>query len=286
MIKQLIVAALAATTAGPVMAQANFPDVAPTNWAYQAILNLRDKYGCAKGFPDGTFRAGQPATRAELAALTNACLDEITSYVDSKDAALAAALRAEIGKVGNRVTKLEVAAQVKDLRVGPYVGAGVSITNRPELDSNFNNNNKTVVGGSILGRLPLFTSGKLDAISLRPFVGFASENTFVRTVGGVTVTYDKSVSRATLLDGSQVSKANIYAGLGGIWTNRGGFGDNNTNGFGNSGTGVGVIGYEARLSPSLVGFVDVKLPFQSVRDLRNGDSTYSPIGTLGLGWKF
>lgn len=281
-------ATLIAASTAPVLANpTQFSDVSPSNWAYQAILSLRDKYGCAKGYPDGTFRAGATVTRAQLAALTNACLDSITAFVDQKDAALASALRTEVNRLDNRIVKLEVANQAKSLRVGSYLGAGISATRRP--DDGFNNNNSdTAVGGTIQGRFPLFKSGAVNAVSLRPFLTFSSDNTSVRTLGGATVTYDLSVARSTLLDGTQVSKANIYAGVGGIFTSRGGFGGTDTEP-GSSGTGVGVIGYEMSLSPSLVAFTDVKLPFQSTRDfgdLRNGKSTYSPIGTIGLGFKF
>ena len=94
-----LVGALTLGAVSPVMAApavtGQFPDVAPTNWAYQAVLNLRERYGCTVGFPDGTFRPGDNATRAQMAALVNHCLDNITTYVDEKDSALAAALRSE-----------------------------------------------------------------------------------------------------------------------------------------------------------------------------------------------
>jgi hypothetical protein len=36
-----------------------FSDVQPTDWAYQALTNLVDRYGCVAGYPNGTFRGGQ-----------------------------------------------------------------------------------------------------------------------------------------------------------------------------------------------------------------------------------
>ncbi|TVS06454.1 MAG: S-layer homology domain-containing protein, partial [Cyanobium sp. PLM2.Bin73] len=33
-----------------------FPDVRPTDWAYQALSNLIERYGCVAGYPDGTFK--------------------------------------------------------------------------------------------------------------------------------------------------------------------------------------------------------------------------------------
>lgn len=59
-----------------------FGDVRPTDWAYQALSNLIERYGCVAGYPDGTFRGGKSMSRFEAAALLNACLDRITEVTD------------------------------------------------------------------------------------------------------------------------------------------------------------------------------------------------------------
>ncbi len=59
-----------------------FSDVRPTDWAYQALSNLIERYGCVAGYPNGTYRGGQAMTRYEAAALLNACLDRITETTD------------------------------------------------------------------------------------------------------------------------------------------------------------------------------------------------------------
>jgi hypothetical protein len=56
--------------------------VQPTEWAYQALSNLIERYGCVAGYPDGTFRGKKPLSRWEAAALLNACLDRITEVTD------------------------------------------------------------------------------------------------------------------------------------------------------------------------------------------------------------
>ncbi|MCG9889495.1 MAG: iron uptake porin, partial [Thermosynechococcaceae cyanobacterium MS004] len=53
-------------------------DVQPTDWAFQALQSLVERYGCIAGYPDGTFRGNRAATRYELAAALNACLDQIS----------------------------------------------------------------------------------------------------------------------------------------------------------------------------------------------------------------
>jgi len=59
-----------------------FSDVRPTDWAYQALSNLVERYGCVAGYPNGTFVGGQAMTRFEAAALLNACLDRVTETTD------------------------------------------------------------------------------------------------------------------------------------------------------------------------------------------------------------
>jgi hypothetical protein len=59
-----------------------FADVKPTDWAYQALSNLVERYGCVAGYPNGTYKGGQAMTRFEAAALLNACLDRVTETTD------------------------------------------------------------------------------------------------------------------------------------------------------------------------------------------------------------
>lgn len=53
-------------------------DVRPTDWAYQALQTLSERYGVAIGYPDGTFQGNQILTRNEFAAAVSRVLDEIT----------------------------------------------------------------------------------------------------------------------------------------------------------------------------------------------------------------
>jgi hypothetical protein len=56
-------------------------DVQPTDWAFQALQSLVERYGCIAGYPDGTFRGNRALTRYEFAAGLNACLDQILAQV-------------------------------------------------------------------------------------------------------------------------------------------------------------------------------------------------------------
>ena len=59
-----------------------FNDVRPGDWAYQALSDLVERYGCVAGYPNGMFRGAQPMTRFEAAALLNACLDRVSEMTD------------------------------------------------------------------------------------------------------------------------------------------------------------------------------------------------------------
>ena len=56
-------------------------DVQPTDWAFQALQSLVERYGCIAGYPDGTYRGNQALTRYEFAAGLNACLDRVNELV-------------------------------------------------------------------------------------------------------------------------------------------------------------------------------------------------------------
>jgi len=52
-----------------------FSDVVPGDWAYTALQNLSESYGCVDNAYTQSLKNGQALTRYEAAALINACLD-------------------------------------------------------------------------------------------------------------------------------------------------------------------------------------------------------------------
>jgi Carbohydrate-selective porin, OprB family/S-layer homology domain len=56
-------------------------DVQPTDWAFQALQSLVERYGCISGYPNKTFRGNRALTRYEFAAGINSCLDKINELV-------------------------------------------------------------------------------------------------------------------------------------------------------------------------------------------------------------
>ncbi len=56
-------------------------DVRPTDWAFQALQGLVERYGCVAGYPDKTFRGNRALTRFEFAAGLNACMDRVQELI-------------------------------------------------------------------------------------------------------------------------------------------------------------------------------------------------------------
>jgi hypothetical protein len=97
---------------GQVTSVSQLSDVQPTDWAFQALQSLVERYGCIAGYPNGTFRGNRAATRYELAAALNACLDQISDkFATKEDLATVKALqeefKAELATLKGRVDGLE-----------------------------------------------------------------------------------------------------------------------------------------------------------------------------------
>jgi len=277
--------------ASPTMAQVTsvkqLSDVQPTQWSYQAITNLVDRYGCVAGYPNGTFRPGQPATRSELASLINACLDNITQFYTEADARTAASLRAEfsreIASLNTRVGALELSVAQKEQRVGNYLGSGV-LLNQQGIEGNGYEATKTVAGVTVQGRYAVKTFRNQNAVSIRPYVNFVGTPAGqIGAGGGALVSYDWSISRAK----SGVSRANIYTGVGYQIPFVNNTDANFQSSVGDRGQVMFSVGLEGRVTNSLVAFADTKFPTtNSANSYGGSNGTYIPVFTTGLGIKF
>ena len=103
----------------------DFSDVLPSDWAFQALSNLVETYGCLQGYPDGTFRGQRSLTRFEFAAGLNSCLDVVVGLISTlPEEDLVALLRlqeefaAELTTMGGRVDQLE--AETAQLRAQQF----------------------------------------------------------------------------------------------------------------------------------------------------------------------
>ncbi|BAY98172.1 S-layer region-like protein [Tolypothrix tenuis PCC 7101] len=94
-------------------------DVQPTDWAFQALQSLVERYGCIAGYPNSTYRGNRAMTRYEFAAGLNACLERVneliatatTDLVKKEDLATLQKLQeqfsAELATLRGRVDSLE-----------------------------------------------------------------------------------------------------------------------------------------------------------------------------------
>lgn len=138
-------------------------DVQPTDWAFQALQSLVERYGCIAGYPDGTYKGQRAMTRFEFAAGLNACLDRISELIASSTADLAtkedlATLQrlqeefaAELATLRGRVDSLEA-------RVG-------------ELEANQFSTTTKLKGETIFAAAANFSSDE-DFVSDQPIAGY------------------------------------------------------------------------------------------------------------------
>jgi hypothetical protein len=66
---------------GQVTSISQLSDVRATDWAFQALQSLVERYGCIAGYPDGTYRGRNFMTRYEFAAGLNACMDRVSELI-------------------------------------------------------------------------------------------------------------------------------------------------------------------------------------------------------------
>jgi hypothetical protein len=92
-------------------------DVAPTDWAFEALQSLVERYGCIAGFPNQTYRGNKSLSRYEFAAGLNSCMNQIERLVASSQTIvredldklqkLSEEFQAELATLGTKVDNLE-----------------------------------------------------------------------------------------------------------------------------------------------------------------------------------
>lgn len=111
-------------------------DVDREDWAYDALMDLVEKYNVIEGYPDRTFKGPQAASRYELAAALNALIRQVgrdiarlgAEKADKKDLAMIAklqeefkvelkAVQARIAALEERAAKIEAKNEEQDTRL-------------------------------------------------------------------------------------------------------------------------------------------------------------------------
>jgi hypothetical protein len=170
-----------------------FSDVYPTDWAYQALSNLIERYGCVAGYPNGTYRGNRAMTRYEAAALLNACLDRVTEVTDELKR-LMKEFEKELAILKGRVDGLEA-------RVGELEATQFSTTTKLKGQSTF------VIGATNAG------GSKAGADAYNSAFGATTFNYDQRLVFNTSFTgKDKLLAR--LRAGNFKKGKNAFAGSG------------------------------------------------------------------------
>ena len=172
-----------------------FSDVQPTDWAYQALSTLIERYGCVAGYPNGTFKGKQAMTRYEAAALLNACLDRITEVTDELKR-LMKEFEKELAVLKGRVDGLEA-------KVGELEATQFSTTTKLQGDTVF------VLGANAFG-------GSQDAPSTASGASSSNRNKFAannrRYWGATTFNYDVRLNLNTSFTGKDLLYTRLRAG--------------------------------------------------------------------------
>ena len=173
-----------------------FSDVKPTDWAYQALSNVVDRYGCVAGYPNGTFKGGQAMTRYEAAALLNACLDRVTETTDELKR-LIKEFQKELAVLRGRVDGLEA-------RVGELDANQFSTTTKLSGQSIF------VVGANSFSGSAINTAANTVNRAPNEFTG--RPRTPVPLPNATTFNYDLQLSFDTSFNGKDLLRTNLRAG--------------------------------------------------------------------------
>ncbi|BAZ42827.1 S-layer region-like protein [Calothrix sp. NIES-4101] len=215
---------------GQVTSVSQFSDVQPTDWAFQALQSLVERYGCIAGYPNGTYRGNRALTRYEFAAGLNACLDRVNELIATATADLVtkedlAALQrlqeefsAELATLRGRVDNLE--ARTAELEANQFstttklVGEAVfsvsdafgdqransssTLVNNPnaarrDLDSN------TVFSERVRLSLNSSFTGK-DQLQIRLQAGNTTPNNVVTGTNMTRLAYDNDTGNDVFID--------------------------------------------------------------------------------------
>ncbi len=165
-----------------VSAVSQFTDLRPTDWAYQALTNLVERYGCVAGYAHGSFKGSRAISRFEAAALLNSCLDRITDTTDS--------LRRLLREFEKELAILKGRTDGLDARVGELEASQFSSTTKLSGQATF------VVGANAFGGV---ASDSLQQ-QARSFEG------------GTTFNYDLQLDVDTSFTGSDLFRIKMRAG--------------------------------------------------------------------------
>jgi hypothetical protein len=191
-------------------------DVKPTDWAFQALQSLVERYGVITGYPDQTFKGNRAVNRYEFAAGLKAALDRLnellatgtSDLVKKEDLETLQKLEnqfgAELATLRGRVDALEVqTANLEQHQFSPTT----TLTGRVQIVLG-----SLLAGNNVLTKKPAPRVVTLqDSLSLRFNSSFTGTDSLALTLGGANI-QSLGQTRAGLLgtyDGRTADNANI-----------------------------------------------------------------------------
>jgi hypothetical protein len=173
-----------------------FSDVRPGDWAFQALTNLIERYGCVAGYPNGSFKGGQALSRYEAAALLNACLDRVTEVTDELKK-LMQEFEQELAVLRGRVDGLEA-------KVGELEATQFSTTTKLNGQATF------VVGANAFSGSAINTGANTFNRAANEFTG--RPRTPVTLPNATTFNYDLQLTLDTSFTGKDLLRSKLRAG--------------------------------------------------------------------------
>jgi hypothetical protein len=192
---------------GQVTSVSQLSDVRPTDWAFQALQSLVERYGCIAGYPDRTYRGNRALTRYEFAAGLNACLDRVNELIAASTADLVkkedlatlqklqeqfaaelATLRGRVDALEARTTTLEkqqfstttkLAGEAIFSLAGAYGGSPVG----QDANTVFNNRVRLNLNTSFTGKDLLITGLQAQNFGASGITGLGSGSSLAQTIG-------------------------------------------------------------------------------------------------------
>lgn len=162
-----------------------FSDLQATDWAYQALSQLIERYGCLAGYPNGRVRGGEAISRYEAAALLNACLDRVSAVSDE--------LKKLLGEFELELAVLRGRVDALDAQVGQLEAMQFATTTRLNADTRW------VLGGQTFGGNQV-ASNNTDALTGTPLRN------------GLSFNYDIRLNFDTSFTGKDLLRAQLRSG--------------------------------------------------------------------------
>ncbi|QLE59424.1 S-layer protein [Nostoc sp. TCL26-01] len=204
------------SAASQVNSVSQLSDVKPTDWAFQALQSLVERYGAIAGYPDSTFKGDRALTRYEFAAGLNVALDRLNEIIASSTGDLVKRedldtikklqqeFSPELANLRGRVDGLEARAAILESQ---QFSPTTKLTGRVQIVLG-----SLLAGDNVLTKRPAPRVVTLqDSVSLRLNTSFTGKDSLGITMGGGNIE-SLGQTRAGLLgtfDGRTADNANV-----------------------------------------------------------------------------